>query len=348
MGVGSWVSNTAQGAGNAIEGGLGSVGNFLGFTNPYAGAPALATPNAGAYRPDLSGVNNSLGMLQQFAQSPGLQVNQGASQADAMQQQGLIDMLLGTANGTGGPSAAQVQLGQGLDTALAQGRSMAQSVAQQTGNPIAALQAAGGQQSLLQRQVLGDTANLRAQEQLAARQQLEQALSSKRYGDVTDTAQRLQADTANRQVQMQSLADILSGNLNTAQLQQYGQMAFEQARMASQNAARQEYVNSRAQEAANRRQLLSTLLQVGGTIAGAAIGGGVGGGAIGGAIGGALPKIIGGSNYEGVPTGGYSEQDQAYAAQLQNRGFVSGGDDYGAKGNLDAYSSTLGGDSAAA
>lgn len=310
-GTGAAIGSIVPGIGTGIGAGVGAVGGFLlnggfgdaqsalGYGNPYSGValpnpqqanvagPVNIDPNG--YNANYGGVNNAIAQLQQYAQGPGVTPNLAASQGDATQQQALINYLSGQATGTGGPSAANLQLQQGLDQSLAQGRSVAQSVA--ASNPIAALQAAGGAQSLLQRQTMGAAAQLRAQEQLNAQQQLGGVLSQKRYGDVTDTSQQMQADLANRQNQLGAYGQMLQGSQNLAQLQQQGNQAYQnayvqaqqyhnnqdlqnqqwysQALQDAQMAQRQMAVSSNAAQLNAQRQFWSTIMQTGGTLGGA-------------------------------------------------------------------------------
>lgn len=261
----------APGIGTAVGGGAGALAGFLlgggldansaGFGNPYAGAPAL-TPNPAAYRADTSGLQDSIAAMQQYAQQPGLTLNTADSDAARAQQQMGIDALMARAQGQV-PSAAQIQMQQGLNAAAAQSRGLVQSAAAL--NPIAALQAGSGAQSLMQRQSIGDMAALRANEQANAQNQLQQALSSMRYGDISSQAQQLQTQQFNRQAQLQALDAILGarGTLMNTQLQ--GNMGYENARMGAAQNAQSNYIQGQATDMQNRRQLNAAILQTLGT-----------------------------------------------------------------------------------
>ncbi len=271
---------------------MAGFGDYLGLGNPYDGAPALAQPNRAAYDvPGASAIQGSLGSLQGFANGPGVQVDTRNSDQSRAQQQQVIDLLLGTANGTSGPSAAQVQMGRGLDQALGNNRALSQSMA--ANNPIAALQAASGQGALLQRQVIGDASQMRAQEQLAARGQLNDALSSMRYGDVATQAQHVQAGLGNQTAHLGALNAILGGNVALSGQQQQGAMGYENARMNTAQQEQQNFVAGRTAELAARRQLLGTVLQTAGTVGAAFMSGGgsLAGAAAGGAAGAAGTAI---------------------------------------------------------
>lgn len=223
---------------------FGDIGNFLGFGNPNRGAPPLPTAeqvstpgvvqqDVSGYAPNMGGINSALQGLQGFANGPGVQVNQQAAQQTAAQQQQLINMLLGQASGQSGPSIQQITMGQGLDQALAQSRGLAQGMAAQ--NPIAALQAAGGQQNLLANQTIGQSGLLGAQQQLSAQQQANQALQGLQSANLGMSQQQLQAGLGNMQMQGSALGQLLSGQLNTASMQQQGAMAANQALVDAQN-----------------------------------------------------------------------------------------------------------------
>lgn len=268
--VGTALGGPVGTAIGAVGGGIaGLLGGLWGgsdmYNNPYANQQFMQ-PDASAYRPETGGINDALAQLQGFANGPGVQVDQSQSQGLGNQQQALINMLQGSAAGTGGPSAAQIQMQRGLEQALQQGRSVAQMTAQQTANPIAALQASSGQQALLQRQNLADAAQLRAQEQLAARQQLEGALGSARAGASSDAAQRMQAEQFNRSQQAQALQAILGGQMNVANMTMQGAMALDQQRRSMQTQMRQNLIQERQQSMENSRQFTSMMLQTAGTV----------------------------------------------------------------------------------
>lgn len=247
--------------------------DFLGFGNPYEGAPAVATADQNAYQVQgASNIQNSIGALQQYANGPGVSYNAAQSNADSGQQQNFINSLIGQANGTSGPSAAQQQMSQGLDSAVQQGRSVAQSV--QALNPIAALQAASGNQALLQRQTIGQSAQLRAQEQLNAQQQLGSAMATQRSGDMQTAQSQLGAQQFNSQQQLSGLNSVLGGQTNLSQLQTNTAIAGDQARVNSANAQRQAYIDSRSAQLAANRGILTAALSTAGAVGGAIMTGG--------------------------------------------------------------------------
>lgn len=97
------------------------------------------------------------------------------------QQQAFAEALLAQAQGRAGPSAAEVQMQRGLDSSVQNAMAMA---AAQRGNPLLAqrqAQQAAGQMSA---DVAGQTAALRAQEQLAAQQLYQQQLAGMRGMDL--------------------------------------------------------------------------------------------------------------------------------------------------------------------
>src|SRR5579862_7197794 len=166
---------------------------------------------AGNYQPpsvqagQSSGANavsyNAPGAVQQVqaptAQAMGVEganINQAADQQDRTAQLSYLQALQAQANGTGGPSPAELQLQQ----------QMGQIAATQSG---LAAQAHGNQGVFARRQAMQNTATqqqaenfqaaqLRAQEQLAAQQQLSTALSGMRASDQGISTEQAQLNQA--------------------------------------------------------------------------------------------------------------------------------------------------------
>lgn len=251
---------------------MSSVADFMGFGNPYANAPAVAMPNAGLYNVDTSGINSAMGGISSYLGAGGaanVGVDTSGSQAGMDQQQGLINQLMATANGTAGPSAADLQMQQGLQTSLQQGRNVAQSIA--ANNPIAALQASSGAQALAARQTVGSAAILRAQESATALNQAGTVEGQQTQEALAQQGQKLTASQDTASNQLSGLNSQLTGATNTAQMTSQANMAYSNALLTQQNTARQQAIASAQAAIDSRRQLFSAILTGGGSIGAAAL-----------------------------------------------------------------------------
>jgi hypothetical protein len=108
------------------------------------------------------------------------------------QQLALASALQAQAAGTGAPSAAQLQLNQGLEQAIA--AQAAQAAAARGGNPVLAQRQAMQNVSNLQAQTSADAALLRAKESEVARQQLGSVLQGARGQDIDVNTAQAQLD----------------------------------------------------------------------------------------------------------------------------------------------------------
>lgn len=97
------------------------------------------------------------------------------------QQQAFADALRAQAEGRGGPSAAEMQMQRGLDSSVQNAMAMA---AAQRGNPMLAQRQAQMSAGQMSADVAGQSAQLRAQEQLAAQNLYAQQLAGMRGMDL--------------------------------------------------------------------------------------------------------------------------------------------------------------------
>lgn len=154
----------------------------------------------------------------------------GGPQAQTRDAQGqLISGLQARANGTGGPSVAELQMKQGQDAGL---RSQLAAQAAQRGgaNPLAQRNLAQNAAATNQ-QFVGQTADLRAQEQQQAQEQLGSVLSGVRGQDIGLATNQAGLD------QQTGLAGMQAGNdrsTQNAQLQQQTRIANMDAQLRQQ------------------------------------------------------------------------------------------------------------------
>lgn len=175
-------------------------------------------------------------------QANAAQIDTGQQNQFRNQQMDLLSALTASANGTGGPSAAQMQLQKGVDQAIAVQRAQAAG-AHGTGTVTANLQAANNIGTLTQTSA-ADAAILRANEQQQARQQLLAGLQGARATDV---------DLATSQAGFQNATNLTNAQLGTsvnlANAHEANVVNMTQAQLQQQaamgNAAAQNELNSR-------------------------------------------------------------------------------------------------------
>lgn len=168
-----------QGANNTF--GQGTADNVI---NGIPGAFGLGSYNAKGYTVDpnagrIPGFDFWTQMAQQGAQAaPGRQISPDVR----AQQAQLASQLYAQATGAGGPSVAEQQMRAGNEQAMRQ--ALATATATQAGNPGMAARNAAYTQGSLAAQNNADSAMLRAQEQLQARNQLGQLYAGMRGQDL--------------------------------------------------------------------------------------------------------------------------------------------------------------------
>lgn len=201
--TGQLVGGVAGGVAGSAFGPAGTVaGGFLGAGIGGMLGNALGGDGSNAHMFDPSSYNEA-------ATLGGVDPQAMAQQDAVMQQQGQLNSALAArALGTGGPSVAQQQLQQGL--AATQGQALTSAANMRGGS---AGQAAASQAAMQTNQQLGQQANqqaatLRAQEQIAAQQQLGQ-----NYGQLAQ--ENFQGANANLGANVQN-SQINSGMANAA------------------------------------------------------------------------------------------------------------------------------------
>jgi hypothetical protein len=145
------------------------------------------------------------------------QASTGDSDALRARQMQLLDYLEGSAKGTNGPSAAEMQFQRNLDKSIAAQHAMAAN-ARGTGRVTANLQA-GYNVGELSQDANAQSAMLRAQEQQQARAQLLSGLESTRGQDLTVAGLQQQVNIANANLET-ATSQFNAGQINAAQLQQ--------------------------------------------------------------------------------------------------------------------------------
>jgi hypothetical protein len=155
------------------------------------------------------------------------QFDTGNNDALRARQMELLDYLEGSAKGTNGPSAAEMQFQRNLDKSIAVQRAQAAG-ANGTGRVSANLQA-GYNIGELSQDANAQSAMLRAQEQQQARAQLLSGLESTRGQDI---------NVASTKAQLQQQVNIANANLETATSQfnagQINAAQFQQAQLQQQ------------------------------------------------------------------------------------------------------------------
>jgi len=187
-------------------------------------------------------------MIAELERMNAAQINRGEDQQVRSSQMGLIEALQGQANGTA-PSLAEQQLKRSNEQTIAS--QMAQAASARGGNPAMAQRMAAQNIAGLQADAAGRAAELRIQEQTAARQQLTQALDSTRGQDVTVASQ--QAQLAQQAAQVNKTASDQAA-LAQAQL-------IQQAALANQGEFGQTQRFNVEQDTGAQKANQSTLLQ---------------------------------------------------------------------------------------
>lgn len=205
-------------------------------------------------------------------------------------QTALAQMLMAQARGEG-PSMAQQQLRRGLDQNMSQAMSMAGSVG---GRGAGALRQLQMQRAAAGQQMASDSALLRAQEMLQARQLAGQQLSGMRGQDI-GLAQYM----AQNQLQQQGLNDaqiraMMNMGIDLSGVQ--GGRSMQAASLGLQDRYRREDIarDDRLRREAQDAALWGMLAEAALSLAGTAVGGPAGG-AVGKAAGGAVRNAAGGA-----------------------------------------------------
>lgn len=267
--AGSVIPGVGTAIGGAVGAGLGALTGWLaGDNNTVPSGPAYdPQANASLYGvPGQSGINSQINQLNAAGNQAPISVDQSGSQNALAQQNSLSAQLLGVANGTAA-SPAQIQMQQGLQQGLQQSRGAV--AASSANNPIAALQVQQNAQGASQRQTLGDTAALRAQETQNAYGQLNSLYSNEGNLALNQQQQQINAQQASRQLQLSAYQSALQGQLNSSQLQQNGNLAMAGAMQQEADITRGAYISQQNQNVANNRALVGSILQAGATAGGA-------------------------------------------------------------------------------
>lgn len=190
------------------------------------------------------------------------QINTGQSDQMRGRQMGLADLLDAQARGTGGPSAAELQMRRGADQNVA--NAMGMMAAQRGSNAGAAMRQIGQQRAAIGAQTNADAGLMRAQEQMSAQNQLGQLLTGVRGQDMsmaTGQAQlQQQAGLANLQSSVQQRA------MNDQMVQYYTSagMSLDQAKLAAQQALDQiSFERWKAREGINTQERAQNFQLVG-------------------------------------------------------------------------------------
>lgn len=186
-GTGAAIGTAVGGPlGTAIGAGAGAIiGIGLGLYDYFRSTgddPQTAAAKAHAYDSTFVATPQILARTDFSQAMTSAQAQQAISFAQqgavAQQQTSLASALEAQANGTGGPSIAELQLRQGTDRTAAQAQGL---IASQRGiNPGMAAKLGAGAAANANQQAAGQAAVLRAQEQQAARAQLAQVLAGQR------------------------------------------------------------------------------------------------------------------------------------------------------------------------
>jgi hypothetical protein len=202
--------------------------SFLGSGTYQVNPGAFDIPGANFYQ---SFISNQLGQNGQ----PGV-ANRPAPQLDGSQQEqfraGQMDLasaLAAQANGTG-PSVAQGQFQHATDTNLAQALAMAQAAGP---NNAGAARNVAYQRGDISQQAAGDSAQLRLQEQMQARNQLGQVLAGARGQDLGLAGDNAQLQGQQNALNDQAVRAYMSMGLTLAQAQAQAQQDLEKLRMGS-------------------------------------------------------------------------------------------------------------------
>lgn len=293
------------------------IGNLLGLTgdstNPYANQPPqqldksafgatytdqfAVDPATGKLRPQTKFVNPNY--TQDFTQ--GLEVNRqmiGQTQAPQIGQAGInaaaqaaqpgiqnqnayIQSLQAAANGMGGPSAAEAQLGMARQGAINDQASLAGSAQGGVYARQTAMDQAQRQDAQINSNAGYQASILRAQEQQAARQQLGQAIQEQRVNALQAQGMSQQQalaqanlEAGQRGLNQQGQFGYLGAQLGIMSQQQQAQMRYEEDQANMQAAARQQAAAAWEADQARSAQLGGGLLNSAGSITAAASSGG--------------------------------------------------------------------------
>lgn len=218
----------------------------VGYTaGPAAGQTNIPEWQAAAYAAGVMDIDPAkVGQLQQAQASQVNGFDTGNSDALRQRQMELLDYLEGSAKGTNGPSAAEMQFQRNLDKSIAAQRAQAAG-ANGTGRVSANLQA-GYNIGELSQDANAQSAMLRAQEQQQARAQLLAGLSDTRGQDITVGQAQQQVSIANANLQT-AVSQFNAGQINQGQLQQ-AQMAQQAAIVSAQNRLSNNQFNANLQQ----------------------------------------------------------------------------------------------------
>lgn len=154
------------------------------------------------------------------------QLNMGNADVWRTQQLGLARQLTDQANGAG-PSLANAQLQQATDRNMAQAMAMAQA---NPNNP-GALRMVANQRAAAGQQAASDSATMRLQEQLQARNQLGQVLAGARGQDIGVASENAQLQGQQNALNQQAVQFYLGQGMSLAQAQQQAQLEMERLRL---------------------------------------------------------------------------------------------------------------------
>lgn len=193
----------------------------------------------------------------------GVAIDQGPQDAWRQQQMGLAQALQAQAYGTGGPSAAELQMGRGLDTNMAQ--AMAMQAAQRGQNAGGNMRAIANQRATMGQQSIADTGLLRAQEQMAAQNQYGQMLAGARGLDIGLASGQAQLDATQRAQNDQMTQYYLNMGFNLDQAKLAAKQAYE-TQMGNRYALNKGLA---VQQQGQQAQLIGAGLNAGGAVVGA-------------------------------------------------------------------------------
>jgi hypothetical protein len=150
--------------------------------------------------------------LAQSTDATGATIDQAPQGQVRQRQMSLADSLEQSANGTGGPSAADSQFKLASDANMRGAMSMAAGAPAHGGSYSSALKAAMGQNALTTQNAALQSGQLRAQEQMAARGQLGGVLDASRGADVGMATNQAQLGQQNSQFNAGQTTDISKTN----------------------------------------------------------------------------------------------------------------------------------------
>lgn len=262
------------------------LADLLGMTNDFHADPYKVN-DAAFYDPNYASNKNAL--LHGLQQRQGVSTPQfGATAANdngqfRAGQTNLINALQATANGTGGPSPADLQLRQGLDAQIAAQRAQAASA---TGlSPGAASRLAANNIAGAQQATNAQAGIQRAGEQMQAQQTLGQLLSGARGQDIGtaqfNAGQTNQVGLANQQATLQGQAQLdsmtqyyVSQGLSLDQADAQARQQLEALKAGNYNAAQGLNAGVAQGNAQANAGVIGGLFQAGATLGAGALAGG--------------------------------------------------------------------------